>query len=175
MYKLLNLIKTNRFARIALSITIGISILIIILSTKNTPPNQVGNTKPLDNPTPSHLTKDERSDAIKYRTGNKNVLPIYKKGFMTSTGIDTDINIYISPLDPVETIRFEITGLSYANPNTDPIANPNIVSYQESFIHGLKLMRTEGLTPSRIIFLYSDINYIHQQATDWINHLGLLN
>ncbi len=176
MKSLIKLLQTNRFARIALGATIGIGILVLILSSSNSPTSsptriQSGSTRPeLES-----LNQTQRQDAIKYRTGATDALPIYIKSYSTSVGIETQINIFVRDGDPPESIRFEIYGLSYANPDTDPSVNPNIKAFQESFIHGLKVMRTEGLTPSRMIFLYSDIDYIRKTATNWVNHLGLLN
>ena len=176
MQSLINLIAGNRFARIALGATLGIGILILLFSPDKNPSSLSPTRLPPTSPRPelTELNTEERSNAIKYRTGATDALPIRVTSFMTSTGIDTDISIFIDPLDPTETVRFEITGLSYANPNTDPTANPNITAYEESFIRGLSLMRNAGLTPSRLIFIYSDIDYIRNTAQSWVNYLELL-
>lgn len=176
MKQLVHLLKTNSFARLALGASVGILLLIIIFSASSTP-SPVSPTRVPSGSTRPELTSLEpkvREGAADYRENTSDVLPIYFKGFKTSVGIETDINIFVLKGDPKETVRFEIYGLSYLSPSADPAANPNVTAYKESFEHGLKLMRKEGLVPEQMIFLYSDIDYIRTAADSWVKQLNLL-
>ncbi len=192
MQELLNLIKTNHFVRIALGTTIGISLLIIIFSSSTAPPHQPSQTNLSSlittNPTNTQLkytqpnnddlssfSPTELTTARSYRNNIAGILPLHKNNFTTSVNIKTDINIYINNNDPIETTRFEISGLSYTNSETNPDINPNITAYRESFNHGLQLLKDNEIVPNRMIFSYSDTNQIQNTAKTWINHLKLLN
>lgn len=174
--QLLDLIKTNRFVRIALGATLGIGILILIFSPQPEPTAQQPITQSKSAQySLTDFSAEELKQATNYRSSIIGSLPIYHEGLITSTGLTTTINIFVLDSDPDETVRFEVYGLSYLNSDTNPFINPNITAFAESHTLGLELMKKRGIDSSQLIFLYSDIDYIRTTISTWLDHLGLLN
>jgi len=174
--QLLDLIRTNSFARLALGATVGILILIAIFSSSKDSPSA---PLPISTPTPrteiANLSQEQRTAALTYKQSIESNLPIYQEGFVTSTGIVTTLNLYSYPDDPEETVRFEIYGLSYLNSDPSPFTNPNVTAFQESFNYGLSLLKERGIDPKKLIFIYGDKEYVRTTIESWIDRLELLN
>lgn len=178
MHQLINLLKTNPFARFALLATAVVGVLILVFSPRrSSTPAPI----PVSSPLPStirpellDLEEQKIRAATEYRQSIEGSLPIYLENFPTSVDINTTINIYYLPSDPNSTVRFEIYGLSYLNSDSSQFTNPNVTAFKESFEKGLSLMRERGLDPDKLIFIYGDKEYVRITADTWVQKLGLL-
>lgn len=170
---------TNKFLLTAVSISIIILFLVLIFSSRtpnptpvSTPQEQSSNNNPFSDFT--NLTEEKVNNAISYRTLIADRLPIRMRNFKTSVGIDTSIDITLHPTEPSLT-RLDITGLSYLNKDElDPIKNPNISAFEESYRRALLLLREAGIEPKQLLFSYGEADYVRSAATLWVDKLGLL-
>ncbi len=172
MNRYLVLLK-NKSVQLALGSTIGILILLTIFSPKKS----VSPTTTLPSPFRPELqnvSESKRQESASYLATIGNQLPIYLDNIETSVNISTTLNIYRLPADPAETLRFEIYGISYLNPDSSELDNPNITAFRETFIHGLQQLRDAGIDPTQLIFIYGDKQYVRDTATIWVNKYHLL-
>lgn len=173
-----NLFK-NKFLATAVIISVVILVIVIILSPKqNTkaPPTKTTSTSLSTNSLELvDLSKEKRDVAIVYVESIKNKLPIYVESFETSVGIPTSINIFRQQDDPPEIIRLQIYGLSYINKNElDEKKNPNVTAFKESYLKAIELLEGQNIDPKKLVFYYSNQDYIRQTAREWVEKLKLL-
>lgn len=141
----------NKYVRLALGATLGIFVLILIFS-----PHPGSKTQLAPSPNPALAG-----------------LPLHLSSFKTSPGIEVDIDIFRSESDTGNSVHFEVTGLSYANPDSSPFTNPNVTAFKDGYTQGLSLLRTAGVDPATLTFTYSSIPYIQSTAAAWVQKLGL--
>jgi len=170
----------NKFLLTAVSISAAILFFVLIISSRHstptptTPPDstQSESTSPFSEFT--NLTEEKVNNAVSYRKLIADRLPIYLADFKTKSGIETTIAISIHPTEPSLT-RLDITGLSYLNKDElDPIKNPNVLAFQESFQKALSLLRESGVEPKQLLLSYGEADYVRATATYWVDKLGLL-
>jgi hypothetical protein len=168
----------NKTVQFVIGLSLGILILVIILSPKkNVSPT--GNLAPASpqktalTPALINLSGDKQAQATQYLASIATKLPLSQHGFMTSTGIKTDIDLYHSDSDPAGTIRFDITGLSYLNSDANPQKNPNVTAFKESYLQGIALLEGVNIDPAKLVFIYSDLDYINQNIHSWKSALKL--
>ena len=77
-------------------------------------------------------------------------LPLYLESFPTSVGINTTINLYRLGSDEAEIVRLEIYGLSYLNVESDPVKNPNVTAFRESYLKAIELLERSKHRPQEI-------------------------
>lgn len=170
----------NKFLLTAVSISAVVFFFVLTLSSRrsSTPsPTQDSTISKSTNPFYefTNLTEEKAKKAANYRTLVSDRFPIYLKGFSTSVGITTTINIYFLKDDDPSMMRLEIYGLSYMNKDElDPNNNPNIVAYKESFTKALSLIRDTGVDPKQLNIIYGDRPEIQETANYWVDKLGLL-
>lgn len=174
--KILDILK-NKFALIAVSASLFILLVVIILSPKkSSQPTPSGDGIPQSN-TPLELvdlSQAKRQSAMIYVESIENKLPISLKSFPTSVKINTSINVYRLSDDPAEIVRLEIYGLSYLNKNElDPIKNPNITAFKESYLKAIELLESKNIDPKKLIFIYGDKDYVRSAANYWVDKLKL--
>ncbi len=166
----------NKTAVIAFSIGLFILILVIVLSPKK----NVG--APTSGPADESQTRTElidlsqekRRDAMVYTASVEKKLPLYLEKFETSVGITTSINIYRLDDDEAEVVRLEIYGLSYLNSESNPVKNPNVIAFKESYLKALEMIEAKNIDPKKLIFIYGDKEYIRTTSEAWIEALKLL-
>lgn len=171
----------NKFLLTATTITLVVLFFAVIVtslsrdkaSTENVSlPTRESETSPFSEFT--NLTEEKVNNAISYRKLIEDRLPIYLSGFKTKSKIETTISISIHPTEPSLT-RLDISGISYLNKDElDPVKNPNISAFQESFARALALLREAGIEPRQLIFSYGEADYVRNTATIWVDKLGLL-
>lgn len=172
-----NLFK-NKFLATAVIASILIFILVLILSPKK-------NVKDVTTPSSAQLgssnfelvdlSKEKRDSTISYVTSIENKLPLSLEGLNTTVGITTSINIYRGKDDPAELVRLEISGLSYINKNElDEKKNPNVTAFKESFLKAIEMIEGQNIDPKKLVFYYSNQDYIRQTAREWVEKLKLL-
>lgn len=169
----------NKFLLTAVSISAVIFFIILILSSRRTTsPTTIpestksGTTNPFSEFT--NLTEEKVNNAISYRKLIEDRLPIRMRNFETSVGIKTSIDITIHPEEPSLT-RLDITGLSYLNKDElDPIKNPNIQAFKETFSKSLQLLREAGIEPKQLLLSYGEADYVRATASYWVEKLKLL-
>lgn len=169
----------KKFFIIAASITIFILILILLISPKksrdtSTPlPSTSDST--LSSIIPLNLSKEKKAAFIVYTDTIKTKLPLYQEIFETSVGITTSINISHSNDDQPEIVHLNIIGLSYINKDElDESKNPNVTAFKESYLKAIEMLESQNIDPKRLLFSYSDVPYVHETATYWVDKLGLL-
>lgn len=181
LYQLLNLFKDNKFFRTAVIFGALFLLLVITLSPRkssapiplplpSSPPHTLDTQR---RPELAGLEEERLRQAADYRALIADRLPIYIEGFKTSVGITTSINLYYLKSDPASTLRFEIYGLSFANNDSTPLANPNMTAFAESYRKGISELKNHGMDPSQFIFIYSDTEYVRNTAASWIKTLRL--
>jgi hypothetical protein len=166
----------NKQVQLAIGISLILLVLVILFSPKSPPPEVTIPSGPLPSTTRPELIdvpEDTRQESRSYREEVEKFLPLYLENFETSVGLTTTINIFVMPDDPKEVIRFEIYGLSYLNSDSSPFTNPNVTAFQESYRHGLDAMRERGIDPSRLIFIYGDVEYVRETAGSWVEKFNL--
>lgn len=165
----------NKTVLFVAGISLGILILVVIFSPKRnvSPPPSSPPLASVYRPELINLGEQKRREAAAYRTSITDRLPIYVEGFKTSVGIKTTINIFSLPSDPVETIHFEIYGPSYLVADASEFTNPNLTAFKESHLHGLELMKDQGIDPQKLIFIYADKEYVRNTTRAWLDKLGL--
>jgi len=161
------------------SVQIGLGIVLIVVLIAIFSGGNVGNDTLIPTPSSSssfqisNLNEEKKAQAEDYRKQISSSLPIYVEDFRTSVGLDTTINIYHLNSDPTESVRLEIYGLSYLNPEVDPVKNPNVVAFKESYLEALRLMAERGIDPSKLIFIYSDRESTTKTINIWLESLNL--
>ncbi len=174
--KILDILK-NKFALIAVSVSLFILLLVIIFSPKKsvqTAPDSGMTTQSTTTLELVDLSQAKRQSAMIYVESIENKLPISLESFATSVKINTSINMYRLSDDPAEIVRLEIYGLSYLNKNElDPIKNPNITAFKESYLKALELLEGKNIDPKKLIFIYGDKDYVRTTANYWVDKLKL--
>ena len=173
----------NKFLLTATSVTVIVLFFVVIISSSvnqkeelSPEPITQNATSTEDNPFSefTNLTEEKVKNATSYRSLIKDRFPIYLAGFKTKSGIETTIAISIHPTEPSLT-RLDISGLSYLNKDElDPIKNPNLSAFAESYKHALSLLREAGIEPKQLILSYGEADYVRSTATLWVDKLGLL-
>lgn len=165
----------KKFFLIAASITIFILVLVLIFSPKKSSnlPQSLPTSTPVTRPELIDLTQEKRRATMVYVSSIESKLPIYLESFNTSVGITTTINLYRLKDDEAEVVRLEIYGLSYMNIESDPLKNPNVVAYKESYLKAIELLESKNIDPKKLIFIYSDKEYIRKTSSTWIDALKL--
>lgn len=170
-------ILKNKSVMTALGISVGILLLVIIFSPKQSGESPSTSMPEKSNYTPlelADLSKDKRRAAMVYVESIESKLPIYLETFKTSVGITTTINISRLKDDPAEIVNLEIYGLSYMNKDElDPKKNPNIVAFKESYLKALELLESKNIDPKKLIFVYGDKEYVRQTSNLWVDKLKL--
>ncbi|HBD02535.1 MAG: hypothetical protein UX38_C0001G0038 [Microgenomates group bacterium GW2011_GWC1_46_16] len=165
----------NKHIRLALGISVGFLILILLLSPHASNPQIVPPPLPSPfRPELQSLSSTQRSTVAAYRATITDKLPIYQDNISTSVKLKTTLNLYILPSDPAETVRFEIYGVSYLNRDSTEFTNPNLTAFKETFQKGLALLREQGIDPTQLIFIYGDKAYVRETAEFWIKNYQLL-
>lgn len=164
----------NKSARLALGITAGIGLLVIILSPKK---SSAPVSRELSSPAPRteliNLSEEKRRTTMIYVDQIEAKLPLYLENFKTSVGINTTINIYRLDSDEAEVVRLEIYGLSYLNTDSNEAKNPNVTAYKESYAKAMEMLESKNIDPKRLIFIYGDKEYVTKTANRWISDLKL--
>lgn len=166
----------NKTVQFVIGISLGILILVIILSPKrsvNQTPISPQTSGSPTRPELIDLNAQKRSDAATYVLAISGKLPLYQEGFKTSVGIDTTINIYRQDTDPEEVVRLEIYGLSYINKDANPVKNPNVTAYKESYAEAISMLEGVNIDPKKLIFIYGDKEYVRTTTQTWIDALKL--
>lgn len=172
-----NLFK-NKFILTAVAVSLFVLLLVLLISPKKTV------KAPLSSPTSTSLSssslelidlsKEKRDATMVYVSSIESKLPIYIESFDTSVGIPTSINIFRQKDDPAEVVRLEIYGLSYINKNElDEKKNPNVTAFKESYLKAIELLEGQNIDPKKLVFYYSNQDYIRQTAREWIDKLKL--
>lgn len=172
-----NLLK-NKTVQFVIGLSLGILVLVIILSPKRTvspsfPAPSGARQSGVGSPSLLNLGDQKRVEAAKYVESIKSKLPLYQEGFKTSVGLDTTINIYRLETDDPAIVRLEIYGLSYMNKDANPQKNPNVTAFKESYLKGISLLESVNIDPKRLTFVYSDVNYIKNNTQIWLDALKL--
>lgn len=158
-------------------ISIIVLIMVLVLSSSNTNKNELKTSENSISQLRSsliNLSEEKIKDSQNYRASIIDKLPIYLPKFMTSTGIETSLNIAPHPEDS-SLVYFEIFGLSYLNQKElNFVKNPNVLAYKETFLYGLNLLKELGIDYKKLIFVYGDKNYVQTTASYWVDKLGLL-
>lgn len=183
MNKIVERLFANKFLLTAASVTVIVLFFVVVIrssvgqkvASSPTPITQSGASTE-DSPFSefTNLTEEKVKNATSYRELIKDRLPIYLSSLKTKSGIETSISISIHPTEPSLT-RLDITGLSYLNKDElDPIKNPNISAFEESYRRALLLLREAGIEPKQLLFSYGEADYVRSAATLWVDKLGLL-
>lgn len=166
----------NKSVLIAISISLFILIVIIAVSPKKT--TKIGSPTP----TPDYntertelvdLSKEKRNQASIYTDSIEKKLPLYLESFPTSVNISTSINLYRLKDDPSEVVRMEIYGLSYLNEEANPVKNPNVAAFKESYVKAIEMLESKNIDPKKLIFIYGDKEYVRKTSEQWISKLNL--
>lgn len=172
-------IFANKFLLTATSISAVVFFLVLTLSARRpTTTTTLPEPNPTDSSNPfsefTNLTEEKVKNAISYRKLISDRLPIYLSNFQTKSGIETSISITLHPTEDSLT-RLDVTGLSYLNKDElDPLKNPNISAFQESYLRALTLLREAGIEPKQLLFSYGEADYVRATASYWVDKLGLL-
>lgn len=170
----LSFLKNKKVLMVA-GISVGVLILIVILSPKN---NSDTSTQPplasaIPRPELIDLSKEKRNQAMIYVDSIESKLPLYLKNFETSVGITTSINVYRVKGDEPEVVRLEIYGLSYLNRETDESKNPNVTAFKESYQKAMEMIEGQNIDPKKLIFIYGDKEYVRITSQVWLDSLKL--
>jgi hypothetical protein len=168
----------NRFALIAISVSVAILMIVLIVTSKDTatpPPISPTSTLSSNSFELIDLSQEKRNQAMVYVESIENKLPLSVEGFETSVGITTSIHIFQGKNDPAELVRLEIYGLSYVNKNElDEKKNPNVTAFKESFLKAIELLEGQNIDPKRLVFYYGSQDYVRETARTWVDRLKLL-
>lgn len=169
----------NKFLVTAMAISAGILILVLLISPKKNVnpviPSPSSSSSSLSNIIPTDLSQERRNQIIIYTNEIENKLPLTVESLNTSVNIETYINISRTDSDPAEIVRLDIAGISYINKNElDETKNPNLTAFKESYLKAIELLESQNIDPKRLHFVYSDVPYVRETATYWIDTLGLL-
>lgn len=172
----------KKFFFVAGGISLTILILVLVLSPKKNsnpagPPQADDSRDPsaLSDIVPINLSEEKRSAIITYTSSIETKLPLYLESFATSPGIITSISISRNADDPKELVHLSIVGLSYIDKNElDETKNPNLTAFKESFVKATEMLEGQNIDPKRLLFVYSDVPYVRETTTYWVNALGLL-
>ncbi len=172
----LELLK-NKHVQLALGISLGILVLILLFSPHPAGPASRDDSRALPSPYRPELQSVgdvRRLEASNYRRSVQDQLPIYQDDIQTSVGITTTLNLYFLGSDPPEIVRFEIYGVSYLGRDNSEFTNKNITAFKETFTTGLTLLQDQGIDPTKLIFIYGDKQYVRDTATAWVIKYKLL-
>ena len=166
----------NKSVLIAVSVSLFILILVIAISPKKS--SKVATPTPTPNYDTERtelvdLSKEKRNQASIYTDSIEKKLPVYLESFPTSVGITTSINLYRLSDDPSEIVRMEIYGLSYLNEESNPVKNPNVTAFKESYKKAIELLESKNIDPKKLIFIYGDKEYVRKTSELWIGKLNL--
>jgi hypothetical protein len=175
MESLLKLLK-NKFALTAVAISLLVLIMIIALSPKK------NNTTASPDGSPTTVSQ-LRSALSNLSLGNtaktsadlelESKLPLYLDTFATSVDINTSINLFRTEGDPSQTVHLEIAGISYLNPDTNTLNNPNVVAFRESYLKAIELLEGQNIDPQKLTFIFSNKTYIQTNSEAWVTALNL--
>lgn len=101
-------------------------------------------------------------------------LPIYIEDFETSVGKKTTINIFSVPGDPLYALRLEIYNINYHDDRTNPILNPDVTAFKESFLKAKEELERKGISMQDVYFIFGTRDYIQETVNYWVETLGLL-
>lgn len=168
----------NKYALIAISISLIVLIVSIILTSKKDtplPPSPTSSVLSSSSFELVDLSQERRNETMRYVEAIENKLPLAMDDFKTSVGITTSINIFRGEKDLAEIVRLEITGLSYINKNElDKTKNPNVVAFEESFRKAIEMLESQNIDPKQLIFVYGTKDYVRNTARYWVDQLKLL-
>lgn len=168
----------NKFFLTAAGISVFILVLVLLISPKknvNTPTPSRSTTSTLSNVIPINLSQEKRDQAILYTNSIKAKLPLTLESYETSVNIETFINVTRLDDDPAEVVYLNIGGISYINKNElDESKNPNVTAFKESYLKAIEMLEGQNIDPKRLVFVYSDVPYVREAATYWVDKLGLL-
>jgi hypothetical protein len=116
------------------------------------------------------LLKESETEREKYQSS----FPIYIKDYKTSSGITTDINVFIGKYDPVYNIRLEIYRINYDTYVADD-SNPNYTAFVESFSYVKEEMKKKGIDPDKFYYKFYSKENIHYIAEKWARNAKLIN
>jgi hypothetical protein len=175
-------ILKNKFFLTAAGISLFILILVLLLSPKKNvnpagPPGADDSRAPtaLSAIVPINLSTEKRNAAIVYTDSIESKLPLVLDSFATSVGTQTYISVSRTDDDPAEIVHLDIVGLSYINKNElGESKNPNMTAFKESYLKAVEMLESQNIDPKRLLFVYSDVPYVHETATYWVDKLGLL-
>jgi hypothetical protein len=165
----------NKTVLLVLSVSVALLILVIVFSPKKTSNPEL--SIPTDNQAPRtelvDLSKEKRQKAASYTSSIEKKLPLYLANFPTSVDISTSINLYRLKDDDPEIVRLEIYGLSYLNKESDPVKNPNVIAFKESYLKAIEMLESQNIDPKKLIFIYGDKEYVRTTSQIWIDSLKL--
>lgn len=168
----------KKFFLTAAGISIFFLILTLVLSPKkssNTAMPLASTNSTLSNLVPLNLSEEKKTAIASYTKSIENKLPIFLESFDTTANIETFISISRLSDDPAEIVHLSIGGISYINKNElDESKNPNVTAFKESFLKAVDLLESQNIDPKRLLFVYSDVPYVRETATYWVDKLGLL-
>jgi hypothetical protein len=167
----------KKFFLTAAGITLFILVLVLLFSPRSTSPSTLPSSTPgtLSNLVPLNLSKDKKDALIAYTNAIQEKLPLSIDSFMTSVGIETFINITHLKDDPSEVVYLNIGGLSYIGKNElDESKNPNVTAFKESYLKAIEMLEGQNIDPRRLLFVYSDVPYVRETTTYWVDKLNLL-
>ena len=170
---MLDLLK-NKSVQIALGVSLGILILVLLFSPKKQKSNiDAPTSTPVTRTELVDLSKEKRNNAMIYVANIEDKLPLYLEGFNTSVGITTSINVYRVKDDEAEVVRLEIYGLSYLNQDSSEKTNPNVTAFKESYQKAMEMIEGVNIDPKKLIFIYGDKEYVSKTSQIWISALKL--
>lgn len=164
----------NKSVQIALGVSLGILILVLLFSPKKQTTNiDSPPTTPVTRVELADLSKEKRNNAMIYVASIEDKLPLYLEGFNTTVGITTSINVYRVKDDEAEVVRLEIYGLSYLNQDASEKTNPNVTAFKESYQKAMEMIEGVNIDPKKLIFIYGDKEYVTKTTQIWIDALKL--
>jgi hypothetical protein len=120
-----------------------------------------------------------RSD-LTMSTANNNMsllasrLPVYIEDYQTSVGIKTRIVIHRMPEDPSYALRVEIYNVKMYKDSGDPYQNSQALAFRDSFIHAKDKIRSLGVDPVGVYYIFGMRQYQQDIAVSWIKAFNLL-
>jgi len=164
----------NKTVIFVIVISLAILALTILLTSDDTQDSQpVSPPSQETRPELVNLDREKRRTAMIYVESIESKLPLYLDRFETSVGIVTSINIYRLDDDEAETVRLEIYGLSYLNSESDPLKNPNVTAFKESYLKAIEMIEGVNIDPKQLIFIYGDKEYVRSTTQTWLSSLNL--
>jgi hypothetical protein len=122
----------------------------------------------------NNLSTEDKENIVEEKKVILPKLPIYIKGFKTSSGITTRISMLSSQYDPPETIRVEIYGVNYLDGAAEE-GDPNYSAFIESLEKAFGEIDKAGGDSSKLRYIFYSKKLIHEIAYTWAKHAGLIN